>query len=230
MALSGKSTSGGAGHGSTVSWSHTVNSGDDRILDVLLAFRGNGGTPNDLSIAFNTSEALTRIGAYNFATDVYVQVWRLSAPTVTTADVVVTQLNGATHRIVGCGLSYSEADASAPTFSTGGANPGSSPSLDVSSATGEVVADAVAVWQETGDTATLTAGGGQTEEQNDEDVATTGVRGGMSTEAGASSVTMSWAIGSGPDEFSHIAYAIKPAAAGGGGGGTAAQGNTLRWE
>jgi hypothetical protein len=230
MALSGKSTSDGKGHGSTISFSHTVGAGDDRILDVLLMLRTNNGTPNDLEVDFNGSEALTRLTTYGFEPNVHAQMWRLSAPTATTADVVVTQLNGASHRIVACGISYAGADASTPTFSTEGANPGAAPSLVVSSAAGEVVVDAVAVWNDAASPRTLTVGASQTEEVNDEDVATTGVRGGASTEAGAATVTMSWAVGGGAEAYSHVAYAIKPAAAGGGGGGTAAQGNTLRWE
>lgn len=92
---------------------------------------------------------------------------------------------------------------------------GTAPSLSVTSAAGELVSDAICVANRT---YTLTVGADQTERANHTSGGgTPGVLVGGSTEAGGTSVTMSWTIGTSGD-YSYVASPIK--ASGGGGGGT----------
>jgi hypothetical protein len=90
-----------------------------------------------------------------------------------------------------------------PAKATGNASPAT---VDVSSATGELVVDLASAF----DSATWTIGAGQTQRWNQTLVSNYPTS--MSTEAGAASVTMSWTK-SGGDPWVTIGVSIKPAAA-----------------
>lgn len=85
-------------HGSSVSsltLSNVVVGGSDRILDVVVALGTN--TVSVSSVAFNTSESLTLLRFRQITGGVQrLEVWGLTAPTATTADVVIT-LSGSTN-------------------------------------------------------------------------------------------------------------------------------------
>jgi hypothetical protein len=144
--------------------------------------------------------ALTLVGRYTGSHSHTSEIWRLLAPTVATANIVAS-FNSSVDAIGG-GVAFDGVDQSTPTGTLVGASAdNSSPSRTVTSATGEVVIDVLFVDQNT----TATAGAGQTERWDQ----TNNRTGAGSTEAGASSVTMSWTLGT-ADEWNLAAVPIKP--------------------
>src|SRR5262245_35823567 len=174
----------------TLAWSHTVGVGSNRLL--LVGVSINAGTAVS-GITFG-AQALTLVGVQNGqATQSRIEIWRLIAPTSGTATVTVT-MNAAA--VFGGGAaSFSDVDQAIPlgTFVSAGGNT-ITPTVNVSSAVGELVFDTVGA---RGDATTLAVGAGQTQLWN----YTTGsspndVIGGGSTKPGAASVTMTWTEGS----------------------------------
>jgi len=215
------SGNGGNANVSSLSFSHTVNSGSNRILLVGVHTRDGNTTVN--SVTWGTGSAcagtcdpttclcaLTLVGlAVAPGNKNMVQIWQLLAPPVATANVTIT-INPAKNIAAGA-VSYFGVDQTTPlgtpVTNAGTASPAT---VTVSSARGELVVDAVSV---DGDALSLTAAAGQTQQYNTE----TGTKGGNiiaggSTKAGAASVTMSWTLGTNKD-WSIIAVALKPAAA-----------------
>ncbi len=187
---------------SSLTWSHTVGAGNDRILIVGVSIRGNGTVT---SVTYGaqtfTSAGTVANGGTNSA-----EIWTLVAPATGTANIVVTL--SASKDFVAGASSFSNVDPTTPYgafFSTTG---NTSPiSLAVTSAVGEVVIDTVMT---NGDVGTLTAAAGQTERWNNLTGANpSNARGAGSTKAGAASVTMTWTMGSGKS-FSIGAISLKP--------------------
>jgi len=175
---------------STLTWSHTVGSGSNRVLMVGTSLRDGNKTVTTVTYG---GTPLTRRGFQNGAGNANrVEIWSLIAPSSGTANVVVS-LSG-TIDVVGGAISFSGVDQATP-FGTFVSAQGTStaPSVTATSAAGEVVLDTLAT---DGDAASATVGAGQTEQWN----LATGVAGGNvigagSTEPGASSVVMSWTLG-----------------------------------
>jgi uncharacterized repeat protein (TIGR01451 family) len=172
------------------SFSHTVGTGNQRLLVVAVTIR------NGINLASGVTyggTALTSLGStQNSDGLVHVQMYYLKNPPSGTANVTVSLL-GLTNAAAGA-MSFSGVDpintfgAISSDSSTGTGT--TDPSTTVASATNNLVIDAVAL---EGSAGALTVGGGQTQRWT----ATTGgaatnIRGVGSTEAGAASVTMSW--------------------------------------
>jgi len=192
---------------SSLTWSHTVGPSLNRILMVGVS---NNNTTRPVSTVTYGGTALTRVGFQNApGTQNRIELWSLIAPSPGTANVVVT-FSGSVDSVGGA-IVFSGVDQATPlgTFaSANGSN--ASPSVTVSSASGQVVIDTLAT---NGDGSSAAAGPGQTQRWS----LKTGNGGGNalgagSTEPGASSVTMSWTLGH-AHAWSIGAVPLKPGAA-----------------
>lgn len=206
-------TSEGGGTTSPITVSHTV-SGSDRYL-ICHAFLYKTGANETVSTwTWNGSENLTQI-ATTFNGDVRVEFWGLKNPTTGNHNWVMTA-SANTDLVAGC-ASYTGVNQTTPlgTAVTGG-DASTAPSVTVSSASGELVVDALAVNSPSGSGYSL--GAGQTERWSHS------ISGGnfnapeavSSTEAGAGSVTMSYTLNNAWN-WALAAVPLLPASGGGGG-------------
>lgn len=179
---------------SSLSWSHTC-AGSDRLLWVGA---GNGAFSPSLttSVTYN-GVSMTEIDdtIQGFA---HLSCHRLTAP-ATGAHTVAVTYAGVNDEAIAGAVSYTGVDQTTPVGTFAGAGSASTtPSVNVSSASGELVVDAVyASVAISGNT--LTVGSGQTARVDDEDAGSGFGALGMSEEAGAATVTMSWTLGSNAD-------------------------------
>lgn len=168
----------------TVTWSHTVGAGVDRILVVGVSLHSLTTSVSSVTYA---GSSLTLIGSFS-----RVSMWRLLAPPVGTANIVAT-LSPASRLVVGA-TSYFGVDQTTPTgaFVSGSGPDTVPPSITVTSAVGELVVDTLVV---PGPAGLPVVGAGQTQRWNDTTGSTSGHVGGAgSSEPGAASVTMSWTL------------------------------------
>ncbi len=163
----------------SLSWSHTVASGSDRVMYVTLAIDGLGASVSSVTYG---GVALTQVGRTtgNHA----VEIWRLVSPTVGTGTIAVSL--GATTDIKGGAVVYNGVDTSDPNgsyFSATGTS--TTASVTVTSQTNDVVLD-ITNWDN--NPSGYTIGAGQSSVWS---LTNTAHRGIATTEAGAASVTMS---------------------------------------
>ncbi len=205
MSVAVDATSTGSGNNVTsVTVSHTTTSASDRLLLVGVSMDSTGGrTVTGVTYA---GQSLTLVGAQSGgANPVRVEIWRLVNPPSGTANVVVN-LSGSTDGVSVGATTFTGVDQTTPlgTFASA-IGTSASPSVNVTSAAGELVYDVVAGK----DATSLTQGANQTEQW---ELANSGgdQRGAASTEAGASTVTMSWSkTTSGTAEWAIGAVSIK---------------------
>jgi sugar lactone lactonase YvrE len=175
-----------SGTSGTHTISYTVPAGNNRLLVVTSA---GGGNNTDISSVTWNGSAMTQAaklaeGAVSATLNSNAGIWYVlmgSSATSTTANVVVTYGNN--FFFVMTATTFSGVDQTTP---VSGGTTGRAGSLAVSSASGNMVIDAVA-----GAPAGATAGGGQTT-IGSSSLVFGGQTGGASTAAGGSSVTMSW--------------------------------------
>ena len=188
------------GGDTTVTWSHTC-SGGNRALIVCIAHNGPSGGHSVSGVTYN-SVAMTSIGGVSFYDDITpnfrVEQWKLSNPASGANDVQITLSNSmsvtagavsftgahqTTGSLTGTQASAVNHDASSNT-----------PSVNVSSATGEIVVDScmsVAL----PNPCAFTVGALQTSRwERGEDEGDTGYNGACSTEPGGTTITMSWTL------------------------------------
>ncbi len=177
-----------ANEATNLAWSHTVGGGEDRVLVVGVSSHSNtavsgvtyGGTAMD--------PVVTQVGGGNLTR---ASLFILRGPPPGPAQVVVT-LSGS-EDVVGGAVSFTGVDQGTPVGGAASAKgTGATASVAIGSAAGEVVVDAVAA---RGSAVSVFAGGGQAQQWN---IGTgtlgSNIIGGGSTEPGAASVTMSWAL------------------------------------
>ncbi len=178
--------------------------GSDRLLLAILS-SGFGADP--VTSSTWNGVALTKVFSQreNSFIGMSAELWSLVAPDTGTHDFVVNWGSGGVAGL----LSLNGVDQSTPlgTFARAEGN-STAPSTVVSSASGELVVDSLAI----GAGITLTVGSGQT--QIFQQVGFGGWIGAGSYEAGAGSVTMDWAS-SITDPWAIGAVPVKPAAAAG---------------
>jgi hypothetical protein len=171
--------------------SHTT-SGVDRLMLVGISIN-NDDFETVSSVTYN-SLPLTLVGSAAEADDSRVEIWSMVAPPIGTYDVVITfsaQLSR--HAIAGV-MTFTGVNQSTPlgTFTSASGTSVGPATVDVSSATNELVFDTVACEL----CGSFTVGAGQTQQWNRvADVG--GIEGAASTEPGAATVTMSWTLGGG---------------------------------
>jgi hypothetical protein len=172
--------------GTTLTYSHTIAAGAN-YLKVGVGL--NGGPPGSTSGVTWNGVSMTLLGS-ELAPDIFIKVsyWYLLNPDSGTHNVIVTDTQG-TDAIASCASSYSGVNLVTP-HGTTATNTGTTtgPTVDVSSASGELVVDAVGVRD-----TTLTACG-QTQRGNVNDGGPN-IAQGVAEAAGAGSVTMSWTAG-----------------------------------
>jgi len=186
---------------STITWTHTT-SGSDRLLTVAVHV-DNGVAPSITSVKYNTV-ALTAVGEANNG-NAHVDLFRLINP-ASGANTVEIVLASAVDRLVGGSLSFTGANQTTPLGTLASATGGDSPSVTVTSATDEIVLDAVTI----ANNPTLTVDGSQTERYN-VNINSAG-RSAGSTEAGAASVSMDWTQ-SATEGWGIVGVSVKPVAA-----------------
>jgi hypothetical protein len=184
------SSSSASSRPSSMTISHTT-AGSDRLMLVGISFN-NDNFETVSSVSYN-GVALSLVGSVSQADDSRVEIWSLVAPPLGTYDVVITFSTPLLHNATAGVMTFTGVDQATPLGTFASASAASSPgpaTVDVTSATNELVFDTVSCQNCT----SLTAGAGQTQGWN---LATQNgfVRGAGSTEAGASTVTMSWALG-----------------------------------
>ncbi|NIM92088.1 MAG: hypothetical protein GTO18_00005, partial [Anaerolineales bacterium] len=202
--VSSKKTS---GRYNSITWSHTVNPGENRLLIVSFI------TPNrpHAWVKFNGFN-LTKIAEEDLSNRVRNSMWYMLNPPVGTYTVQITLETGETSPMIGASASFHGIDQTDPFGEIASkAEFTQYPSVQVSSAEGELVYDTMANSMRREET----PGAGQTEHwcqhtcyagcDNGGNVNAAG-----STEAGATSVTMSWSL---PDtrHTALIAVPLKPA-------------------
>ena len=168
----------------TRTWSHPVSSGNNRILIVGIALADNSQTVSSITYG---GVALTRITT-SVARNT-VDLWRLVAPTVGTANIVANWTGN--KDMAGWSGTFTNVDQTNPIGNSQIANGNNgTPTVTVSAASGDLVVDMLSA---NGDAGTVTIGGGQTLICSGQTGTGTGdCRGFSSYEAGAASVTMSW--------------------------------------
>jgi hypothetical protein len=213
--------------------SHTT-SGSNRLMIIGVSINPD----NDQYVTSVTyaGQALTKLAHAVISDDARAELWYRVAPATGTNDAVVTFNRGNEDGGVIGVMTFTGVDQTTPfgTHATATGD-GTSASVNVSSATGQLVFGVFA--SEAEDLPTLTVGPGQTEYWNIRSDIHDGAFGGGSTEPGASTVTMSWSLSS-ADDWAIVAVPIKPAPggataatggvgySGGGGGGAKGAGST----
>lgn len=174
---------------SSLTITHTTT-GSNRLL---LCCAGLSMQKTITGVTYPAGTNMTLHNAINFGTsDIDYprsEIWKLAAPAAGANDMVITE--SAAGYLNGCAISFTGVDQTTPvgTAVTAQGNGGNAVTVDVSSNSGDIVVDSTAHWQST----SITAGAGQTERANL--VAGVGHYLGVSTEAGAATVTMSWTVG-----------------------------------
>ena len=172
---------------STLSWSQTVNSGNNRLLIVGISLRQKASIVSSVTYG---GVALTNLVSVRIMNGV--EIWGLVAPPIGTANVVVNW--SGTSDMVGWSSAFTNVNQASPVGETGATGGGSSapPSVAVNAASGDLVVDTVSTW---GDALPLTPGTGQTQICNDGiSTAKPAGRGASSYEAGVGSTIMSWTL------------------------------------
>lgn len=196
-----------------ISHSFTVSSGNDRLLLVGIthAFQGTTGIT---SVTYN-GDSLTFLDEHTYTSGRYIHWYYLLNPDVGTYNINITLFGPNDNYIVGAN-SFTGVNQSTP-FGTVAKATGSNstPTVNVSSATGELVFDTVMVHQ----TGSPTGSADASQTQLYFHVPASAIpRHGASVEAGDTSVTMSWAL-SRNVSWGIMGVSIKPAASSGGGSG-----------
>lgn len=179
-----------------------VSQGNDRTIFVEFQDEGNRATT---SVTFDPGGANEKAGVLvGEVSNVFrTSIWRIDAPAAVTATVRIV-FNGGTS-VTATATAWSGVDQTTPNdaavTATGGASPAT---VDVASEIGDRVLDSVEAVN-----VAITVGGGQTQRSNQ---SVGEVTGGVSTEPGAGTVTMSWTFGA-TDGWEIVACNVNAAAA-----------------
>jgi uncharacterized repeat protein (TIGR01451 family) len=202
--ISVDNTSSASTNATTLSWSHTVGSGNSRILIVGVAIHNSDRT---VTSATYGSQNLTLIGqSVDASGKVEVNLYQLVAPPVGSANVTIV-INGK-DTMSGGAVSFTGVSQRSPVgpFASAGGS-GLSGSVSLSSATNEVVVDIMGA---TGDAKTLAAVGYQMPRWTN--LSGTGpgdAIGASSTVIGSPTTMMSWSLGA-SKSWALGAVALKP--------------------
>jgi len=194
--------------GTSISWSHTVAAGSQRLLRVGISNRATSifDAVPPTSVQFG-SQSLSQVEARSI-NNISVSMWQLTAPLVATADITATFFASQTG-IVGGADDWTGVNQDSP-FSGDTRNTGTdtSPTVTVASATGDLVLDVLVV---DGSPTATDDGGNSTERWNDTAITPVGAG---SSETGAASVVASWSLSGSAVEWAIIAASLQPGALG----------------
>jgi Tfp pilus assembly protein PilV len=194
----------GGGTGSTINVTHTI-SGANRYVFVQVV--NSNSWPSITSVVWDptgVNEPLSLIAQRAHASDVRNSLYGLVNPTAKTATMRVTLSGTDSSGTFVAVTSFTGVHQTTPLGTPASSNAVSgTPSVTVSAATGDLVFDAMATKETSGN---KTPGPGQTERYD----GTNGTSNGAgSTEAGAASVVMNWTGGI-TEEWAMIGVAVKP--------------------
>lgn len=193
---------------SSKSWSHTAT-GSDRVGIVALAWSTDSITVSSVTWGGNNC---TLIGTATLSGWHKAALYYIVAPPTSSSTVAVTFSGNAYGAVAS--LSFAGADQSTPTGTpvTNTNTSAVSSSVNVSSATGDMVVDCVKHYPAADGSGAPAVGASQTSRWAGED-GTYHENGAGSTEAGAGTVAMSWSTGEN-DAWAHIAVNLIAAAGG----------------
>jgi uncharacterized repeat protein (TIGR01451 family) len=216
VVTTGATTSGATSSASSLSFSHSSGSGDDRLLLVAVEVGDdsyNGSSPGTVTSVKYGGTSLTQVGSVSQGA-VRSYIYRLVDPAPGPANVEVFVSSRSS--IVAGATTFNGVDQTTPlgAYASNSNNSGSSGSVTLSSASGELVFS-TGGWDEGSTNQSISIGSGQSElwKRSGQNY----VSAAASTEPGAASVTVSYSAGD-SQEWVIGAVAIKPAAGGGGGG------------
>lgn len=199
------------GGGTSLTFSHTCT-GSELLLIVGVAVIS--GSASDVTSVTYNGVAMTAIPSWNQVSgggSCRSKGYYLIAPATGAHNVVIT-VSPAVNIIAAGATSFTGADQTTPlgTANTATAD-NATATVDIASATGEIVIDCVATLR-----STITVGASQTSRWEQENIFST-FSGGGSTEPGATTVTMSWTLGASGDSDSWAigGVSVKPSAGGG---------------
>lgn len=191
-------------------------SGSNRVLYACLVGVSTGAmTHNDVRWQGAGGTSLTKLGStYTIGSYLTVSLWRIIAPTAAT-DTVIGEVTGAIYTMI-IGVSVQDADQTTPNGTVANANGTStSPSVNASSASGQLVLDFMSWSDIAGAARTATVGAGQTSLQEIEGAAISyGGECSSRETAGGASTTMSWSISNSISDWLSLAFSINDASSG----------------
>jgi hypothetical protein len=201
------------GSSSSLTVTNHTTSGSDRLMLVGISIVDDGASGGrQISSVTYSGVNLTQVCTGSVSDDARVWIYRLIAPPVTTANVVVT-LDGAvasSGKITAGVMTFTGVDQTTPLGTCVTDTNDSSPhAVTVTSATNELVFDVYA--SEDAAMTMASSPSGRTQRWNR---TTNSDGGGGSTAPGASSVTMTWTANSGSSHWALAAVPVKPAPAG----------------
>lgn len=211
MAVAFDIASNSKGNGvSSLTWAHTCT-GSNMVLWVGV---GSGATsPHNTSTVTYHAVSFTAENFDLLNSFAHVSGHYLKAPDTGSAFNIIATLAAADDEVIAGGASYTGVDQTTPIGTPNSATGATAtPTVNITSASGELVVDAIYHAQWAAGTA-HTAGAGQTARV---DVADSGDGNGflgMSEEAGAASVTMSWSTGPATQAWAIGGVSLKPAGA-----------------
>ena len=178
-----------AGNDTSLTWSHTIGTGLNRLLVVGVAMRKGNVVPTGVTFG---GVPLTNIGTLATGKkDAGVSLWGLASPASGAAGIVVTF--GSKQKATAGSVSFDGVDQTTPwgAFVSINGN-ATTASITVASAPGEVVIDAISAHD---GKITITPGSGQAQRWNSSSGGGKGeIQGAGSTAPGSASVTMSWTL------------------------------------
>ena len=199
----------GAG-ASSFSWSHTCT-GSNRWLQVAVGGQ-NGTSITTTSVTYN-SVALTELWDIYFNSYIFGSMSHLANP-ASGANTIAVTLSGGGNVTAGLASSYTDVHQTTPVDTAATATgTQSDPTVNVSSASGDLVVDAVSITD-----SAINVGAGQTSRAEFDGLSGGLWSGGISEEAGAATVTMSWTragFTNNVDEWIIGGISVNPPAAGG---------------
>ena len=208
LTLDANTTSIGVGSTNSHSFAHTCGTLYKGGLFLVVCLGSGSSFTGNVTATYN-SVAMTKIGEVLNAAANYslVAVFYLLKPSAGANTVAISWTGNA---IAACvARSYSGVHPGVPIYPgsyTSLTGAGTTPSLNVTSQPGDIVMDGLSIFSTSGQA----AGAGQTEILNTTVIST--MRGCASVEAGAASVTMSWASAA---IHAYAAFSIHPASSGG---------------
>ncbi len=209
-------TTGQSNNASSLTFSHTVSTGFNRLLMVGISTgntNNNGTSASIVSTVTYGGTPMTLVGSVNAGGHVRTFMYALVNPAVGTANIVIT--TSSSRPITAGATSFTGVNQTTPygTFYSNSTTSSVSTATvsGISSASNELVYDVVAVDMDGGDPLTLSPGSGQTARWNTPGVKNTRrVHGAGSTKVGSANTTMSWTW-SGGQQYAMGAVSLKPA-------------------
>jgi prepilin-type N-terminal cleavage/methylation domain-containing protein len=189
---------------STMTVAHTTGSGSDRLMLVGISFN-----PNDnerVTTVTYGGTSLTKVGEGVNGNDAMVYIYSLVAPAPGAADVVITFDSALDEGAIAGVMTFTGVEQTTPlgTFASASGNNSTPASVNITSASGELVFGVVSSEYEA-----FTASSGQNEHWN-MSISGAATNGAGGTDAGAPTVAMSWSLDPSYNHWASGGVSIKP--------------------